>query len=685
MLPTTNRTLAVILALFMLTTLLPMAVLADTEPNDDLASAETIQTGKLYSGTLSSTDTKDYYKVHIESGKKVTITFTAKSTSSMYLWFAAPDGTEINEIDSQGGIASTLGYALASETPAGDYYLLAYYTIGDYSFEVNVTDQNDAGSGRDVGPDILSAYVVSAGTVYSGEIMDEDSVDFYKVWVGSGKIITAHFTSNSTSTMYCWVGDTDGNEAFEMDSMGGIRTDQTYYTANETVAGYWYLKVYYTDGGYTFSVDLSDQNDALSGHDVAGDMTHAYIVRANKECSGILEDLDSTDYYKVHVMQNATIGVSITSGSSIEMYLWLGDTAGNEMFEVSSKGNIMGTQTATEPAESTGYYFVKVYFTSGSYKFKVTTTGGLPDTEGARPYTANATVDGSSIHVEADVDVMVSDVAPGYVDQVFNGSLDAALEDMGLEDMGVMFQIDPETAEAATDVHIEVYVKDDVPKDADPSSIKLYWLDEKNATWVVVGSSTYDSASGRLTANIDHLTVFAAYAKEGSSDSGGSAGPSSMWWIGIILVLVIVLIVILVIVIVIVKNRKKTAEVRIGPFEKDGKPLKGRVVLGVDGKEYSGELDQTGTAFIAKVPKGLMGKKAKAKAELDGTAGAEFEVTIDNNATIPVPQDAMAEKPAPQTKAVKPSDEKVPETNAPKPPDAVSAPKADAPPPPPPD
>lgn len=104
------------------------------------------------------------------------------------------------------------------------------------------------------------------------------------------------------------------------------------------------------------------------------------------------------------------------------------------------------------------------------------------------------------------------------------------------------------------------------------------------------------------------------------------------WWIFIVLLALLLLI----IVIVILVTRKKKFEVQVGPLELYGKPVEGRAVLEVGGKEYNGGIDPKGIARIPDVDGGMADKDAWMTLEIaDKTF--RFSITLVKDEIIPAP------------------------------------------------
>ena len=115
--------------------------------------------------------------------------------------------------------------------------------------------------------------------------------------------------------------------------------------------------------------------------------------------------------------------------------------------------------------------------------------------------------------------------------QPVKGMWDSDESGENLMDIGLVFEITSDD-EDISDIHLELDIRDQIPTDVDAERIKLFWLDEVNDIWVKIETSSYDPVTGILTADIDHLTIFAPMAEETVQEKrSGESGDSSMVFI----------------------------------------------------------------------------------------------------------------------------------------------------------
>ncbi|MCK4364947.1 MAG: PKD domain-containing protein [Thermoplasmatales archaeon] len=156
--------------------------------------------GRGNTGKLSSSDDEDWYFFSVCEGQEIDIEMTPPSgfNFDIGLW----DDDENLEASS-----SNSGSATESLTYTADYTGKFYFQIlyvsgtgeGQYSFDVTLNGQNDAGTGNDAGDNFAGATSISPG-IYTGYLDMNDEEDWYKFNANSGQGI--HFTLDMKKVAY---------------------------------------------------------------------------------------------------------------------------------------------------------------------------------------------------------------------------------------------------------------------------------------------------------------------------------------------------------------------------------------------------------------------------------------------------------------------------------------------------
>lgn len=308
--------------------------MADTEPNDDFAGAETIAPGP-YTGTVTSlVDYTDYYKFSITAGDHINISFSCTAGDLYFHLFDEDEYRLIND-DAEPGVTKYLNYQTSAETDLTMCYL-QIETIGDggdYSFTLALLPSDEGGSGQDApetysdgilvgdGQTLGEVYYVSDDSLSEG---GDDEMDCFKFWAGMGDRINITFTTTATEYLYLNLLDPDEDYIFQdLGSKQGVMVSEEWWTANETVMGFFFIEVYQdlTPGYYSIALDIERLNEAGSGGDAPALPQNA-VPDLPSTIIGHLEDEDSTDCYRLSAGNGDVLSVGFR-GFSEGDYLYI--------------------------------------------------------------------------------------------------------------------------------------------------------------------------------------------------------------------------------------------------------------------------------------------------------------------------------------------------------------------------
>ncbi|MCD6573808.1 MAG: PPC domain-containing protein [Thermoplasmata archaeon] len=227
------------------------------------------------------------------------------------------------------------------------------------------TEQNDAGYWTDVGNDIRRAL-----PIYPGEAKDgapgrgttgqlappSDKDDWYYFSVCEGQKID--ITLNPESNYDLALANADGDTVATSEN-SGTSTESISYTADTT--GNWYLHIYAASdgekGNYTFSVTVSGQNDAGSGHDAGNSINSALHIDAGTY-DGYLDMNDWEDWYSFDVSSGQGIKVTLeapyNAKSDCDIHLY------NPDGELVYSAMYYGDDTLEYPADESGTWAIKI-------------------------------------------------------------------------------------------------------------------------------------------------------------------------------------------------------------------------------------------------------------------------------------------------------------------------------------
>ncbi|MGA1866031.1 MAG: hypothetical protein ACMUFK_01035, partial [Thermoplasmatota archaeon] len=308
---------------------------ADTEPNDEFYQAEPITAG-FHTGSLNETDIYDTYKFSITPGDIIAVEFLA-SSNDLYVTLYDEEESWLAEIEPTVNVPENFSFQTALETDFTSCYLEVYNDGYDasYSFTLDLTQQNDGGSGTDAPEGISQGLVVTEGSI-SGEVnggsddyalQGEDYSDCYKFWAGEGDRILMSFNTTASEYLYLNLYDPDENYVFDLQSRNRENVSDEFWTANETVMGWYYIKVDddMVPGQYTIDLDIERQDEAGSGRDASEYPQYAIPIQSGT-LQGHLEDDDDDDCYGFHAGEGDVISVDFRGYSELDdLYIELLD------------------------------------------------------------------------------------------------------------------------------------------------------------------------------------------------------------------------------------------------------------------------------------------------------------------------------------------------------------------------
>jgi len=149
--------------------------------------------GRGRSGTLRyPSDLEDWYLFSVCEGQEISFTMTpdADYNFDLSLW----DYNEIERINSTNSGSTTESITFIADLTGLWHVQMLYISgpeVGQYVFDVNINDQNDADTGDDAGDIFADATLITPG-LYSGYLDMDDAYDWYKFQVSDGDGV--HFT-----------------------------------------------------------------------------------------------------------------------------------------------------------------------------------------------------------------------------------------------------------------------------------------------------------------------------------------------------------------------------------------------------------------------------------------------------------------------------------------------------------
>ncbi len=354
---------------------------------NSISTATNISTGTTYSGSITSSNTIDYYKFTIGSSGRITLTATAGMRWIYYciydsagseLWYVNPNWNSTTELIS------------TSETidlTKGTYYFAAKqdgsYT-GNYSFRLNFDTAGESftevGSGSN--NSMNSASTISVNTNYKGQIAKNDEKDFYKFTLASSGRIAISATAKM-QWIYYYVYDSSGNQLWSQNPDWNSTTESISTSEIIDLTKGTYYFVVSRDGSYTgnysFKLGYTNANESFTetGSGSNNTMASANSITLNTTYRGQLALNDEKDFYRFTLSSSTKVNFTATANVKW-IYYRIYDSSGNELWRDNAYWNSVTEKINTSESItlSAGTYYLvfeRDGSSTGPYTFKLAT------------------------------------------------------------------------------------------------------------------------------------------------------------------------------------------------------------------------------------------------------------------------------------------------------------------------
>ncbi|MHA1213563.1 MAG: hypothetical protein ACTSSH_14030, partial [Candidatus Heimdallarchaeota archaeon] len=174
-----------------------------------------------------------------------------------------------------------------SATAGGNYFISiapATTDIGNYTFTLLLSQQNDFNSGTDAGSTYNEPLLIEAGSSNGTMVDASDTSDFYSIYLENSQIIDIFMNTTSTTDINIFLFDTGGLEIASSTKLVGFN-ESIYYAIS--ITGNYIIHVEFIESTiseiivhYNFTISLITQNDGYSesGTDAGNTAEDAYFI-----------------------------------------------------------------------------------------------------------------------------------------------------------------------------------------------------------------------------------------------------------------------------------------------------------------------------------------------------------------------------------------------------------------------
>ncbi|MEM3618275.1 MAG: hypothetical protein QXK47_04275 [Candidatus Bathyarchaeia archaeon] len=274
---------------------------------------------------MGENDTEDWYKFQAIKGQVIYVNVRPPKDVdvNLYLW----DSLGNSRTSSTYGVSSAEYVQYVCDV-SGEWRIRLVLASGSgwYRFNLTVQNQNDASSGWDAGNIYDEAAYIETGHIYNGYLLSGDSDDWFKFYVPLWKIIEINLTlpigQSVTLSLYDALGNARASSYYT-----GIADEHLVCIGN--IEGNWSLNIHPISwqANYTFSIFLTNQNDAGSGGDAGNEFEGALQI-SNGLYAGQLLDADIRDFYQINCDGGKWLNILLKLTFPLECDLELYDDLG---------------------------------------------------------------------------------------------------------------------------------------------------------------------------------------------------------------------------------------------------------------------------------------------------------------------------------------------------------------------
>ena len=390
-----KKLLSLVLTIVLLLSALPIslpvsaATINETESNDSYASANSFSLNSTISGSMSSSDDKDYFKITPSQNGKISLTFSHNySSNSDIYWnivmyaYSSGNYTEFynQRIYANSGESNKLASIGASSGTTYYIKISTYYnaTTGfGYNLKNEFTSTNYYE--KEINNDYSSATPVSFNQTYGGVMNDTNDVDYYKFSPTQNGKIALTFTHEQSDNsdiywnivMYAYLSGNytefynqriyaNSGESNKLASIGA---------SSETI---YYVKIYtYYNATVGFDYNLKNEFTSTNYYEkeINNNYSSATPMSFNQTYGGVMNDDDDVDVFKFSPTQDGKISLTFSHDYSsnsdiywnIVMYAY---SSGNytEFYNQRINAN-SGETNKLSPigVSSNTIYYIKIY------------------------------------------------------------------------------------------------------------------------------------------------------------------------------------------------------------------------------------------------------------------------------------------------------------------------------------
>ncbi|NHJ86348.1 MAG: hypothetical protein FK734_12865, partial [Asgard group archaeon] len=310
------------------------------DAGDSFAFATEITQGD-FNGTLTTSDS-DYYSFTVFQGVIINVSMTPLNLSLDFdLTLYSPENGYLASNPKGTGLQEMIIYSTSSSGNFKISITTAVEHVGNYSFSLYLTAQNDFNTGGDAGSYNNEATLIGSGNANGTMVDNSDINDFYLISLDKGEIIDIFLNCSSTTDINLHLWDIEGIEIGSSTRLVGFN-ESMYYAISRS--GDYRIQLDFIESTiseiivyYDLVIKIHTQDDGDSGTDAGNTAETAALLiipfGKNSEFNGLLVkygdlsdfyyfiiDKQSIIYLEVDILDNVNFDVKIYNSVKAVIY-----------------------------------------------------------------------------------------------------------------------------------------------------------------------------------------------------------------------------------------------------------------------------------------------------------------------------------------------------------------------------
>ena len=362
-----------------------LIVLPVSAAGDSMKTATPIELGQEYSGSITSTNTVDFYKFTLPTSGRINLRLTAYIYETNYFLYDE-NGTQLWEKRYQYWNSVSEQYDMNEnlDLTAGTYYFAVkqYDGTGDYKFKISFSGAEESFPETTGGTNnsIPKACPVSMGETYYGQIAVNDEKDFYQFTLPNSGRVNLRLTAYIYETNY-YLYDQNGETVWSKTYQYWNNVSEEL-NLNENVdltSGTYYFSVAKRSGtgnyNFTLSYTMADESFPETTGGNNNSVAEASYIETGKTYYGQIACNDAKDFYKFNLDKAGKVNVRVRAfiyETNYYIYDGNGNTVWKKTYQYrNSTSEEYNLDENVDLSAGTYYFAVELNSGTGNYNFTI--------------------------------------------------------------------------------------------------------------------------------------------------------------------------------------------------------------------------------------------------------------------------------------------------------------------------